>query len=156
MEKLFLLFRITSFDSTYKYLKYGEGLLATAPPTGMFLQTKYVKDEDDWPDVQFIYLPRLLSAKGANYKEKFNFDDKFWNSYYVPIMGKHGYTALLALLRPKSRFAIYLYITNAMISVFLLVFCPYSELLDKIFLRTRKCRSELSHEIHTRRVRIKN
>ena len=123
----------------------------------MFLQTKYVKDEDDWPDVQFLYLPHLLSVNGAYYKEKLNFDDKFWNSYHVPLMDKHGYTALLVLLRPKSRFAMYLYITNSMISLFLSFFCPRLENIvgQNISLRTRKCRSELSQEIHTRNIRIK-
>ena len=130
-KSYFLLFSVTSFDSTYKYLKYGEGLLGATLLLGMFLQTKYVKDENDWPDIQFHYLPHLVTIKGANFKEKFNFDDKFWNSYYVPLMDKHGYTASFALLRPKSRFVMYSHITNTMISAFLLFFCPYSELLNK-------------------------
>ena len=133
--KLLLLFSVTSFDSTYKYLKDGKGLLAATAPFGLFLQTNYVKDDDDWPDVQFHYLPHLINIKGARLKEKLNFEDKFWNSYFGPITGKHGYTVLFTLLRPKSRFANYFYITNAMISLLFFFVCSHSELSYKLCTR---------------------
>ena len=127
-----LLFSFTSFDSTYKYLKDGKGLLAATAPFGLFLQTKYVKDEDDWPDVQFHHVPFLPATRS---KEMFNIEDKFWNSYFGPIIGKHGYIVMFTQLRPKSRFADYIYITKAMISVLFFFVCSHSELLCEI--RTR-------------------
>ena len=117
----------------------------------MFLQTKYVKDEKDWPDVQMFFLPHLMTVKGSRYKEKANFDEKIWKSYFGPIMGKHGYCASFSLLRPKSRFDDYLHITNAIISLFFSFFGPHTELSDQISLRTEKCFSYL----HTSNIILK-
>ena len=97
--------RIRSFYSTYKYLKSGEGLFGSPIDLGMFLQTKYVKDEGDWPDIQFNIFRSLLIGTSKRIQI---FDEDLWNNYFSPIMHRcgYGFKVSIALLRPKSRFVL--------------------------------------------------
>jgi len=102
--RIFILYRITNFDTVKEYIQHRKGNLAWSVPIGAFLPTTPESKENDWPELQMHLLPHLVTTI-PDYKNTLNFDDEYWNGHLMSnLQGRHGVTYSLCLLRPKSRF----------------------------------------------------
>ncbi|XP_064627621.1 alcohol dehydrogenase [acceptor]-like [Lineus longissimus] len=96
---------IDTFGVKFEYQMYKTGMRAKGYGLDnlIWLRTKY--QQELWPDIQIHIIPELAGTdkKGVTMKKFFGFDAELWEQYYNHRRGKHGFTPMISLTRPKSK-----------------------------------------------------
>lgn len=67
-----------------------------------FVNTRYADKMDDYPDIQFHFLPSSINSDGEQIKKILGLRESVYNTMYKPLTGADTWSILPLLLRPKS------------------------------------------------------
>lgn len=68
-----------------------------------FLNTKFQDPAEDWPDIQFHFIPSSINSDGGDQIRKvLNLREGFYNTVYKPLLHSETWSILPLLLRPLS------------------------------------------------------
>lgn len=68
-----------------------------------FLNTKFQDPAEDWPDIQFHFIPSSVASDGTDQIRKvLNLREGFYNTVYKPLHHSETWSILPLLLRPRS------------------------------------------------------
>ncbi|KAH8385019.1 hypothetical protein KR093_010505 [Drosophila rubida] len=96
--------RFQTIPVAMEYILRERGPMSFSGVEGVaFLNTKYQDPAEDWPDIQFHFLPSSISSDaGEQIRKILNLRDGFYNTVYKPLQQSETWSILPLLLRPKS------------------------------------------------------
>ncbi|KAH8276451.1 hypothetical protein KR044_002718 [Drosophila immigrans] len=96
--------RFQTIPVAMEYILRERGPMSFSGVEGVaFLNTKYQDPAEDWPDIQFHFLPSsIASDAGEQIRKILNLRDGFYNTVYKPLQQSETWSILPLLLRPKS------------------------------------------------------
>lgn len=69
-----------------------------------WVKTKYARQSDDWPDVQFHFVASCVTAdRGRAVRFSHGISNEVWEEYYLPIVDRDCWGIIPVTLRPRSR-----------------------------------------------------
>lgn len=98
--------RLHTVSNLMQYAVFGEGpLTIMGGVEGLaFVNTKFANATDDFPDIEFHFIPGSTNSDGGNQiKKAHGLTDKFYNTVFGPINNLDTWSILPMLLRPKSK-----------------------------------------------------
>ncbi|KAH8411365.1 hypothetical protein KR215_002837 [Drosophila sulfurigaster] len=96
--------RFQTIPVAMEYIMRERGPMSFSGVEGVaFVNTKYQDPAEDWPDIQFHFLPSsIASDAGEQIRKILNLRDGFYNTVYKPLQQSETWSILPLLLRPKS------------------------------------------------------
>ncbi|KAH8394416.1 hypothetical protein KR222_005015 [Zaprionus bogoriensis] len=96
--------RFQTLPVAMEYILRERGPMTNTGVEGVaFLNTKFQDPAEDWPDIQFHFIPSSINSDGGDQIRKvLNLRDGFFNTVYKPLLHSETWSILPLLLRPRS------------------------------------------------------
>ncbi|XP_006565048.1 glucose dehydrogenase [FAD, quinone] isoform X2 [Apis mellifera] len=95
--------RFQTLSVMMQYVLHERGPMTDSGVEGVaFVNTRYADKMDDYPDIQFHFLPSSINSDGEQIKKILGLRESVYNTMYKPLTGADTWSILPLLLRPKS------------------------------------------------------
>lgn len=95
--------RFQTVSVMMQYVLHEKGPMTDSGVEGVaFVNTRYADKSDDYPDIQFHFLPSSINSDGEQIKKILGLRESVYNTMYKPLTGADTWSILPLLLRPKS------------------------------------------------------
>ncbi|CAL7944274.1 unnamed protein product [Xylocopa violacea] len=96
--------RFQTFSVMREYIFNERGPLTTSGVEGLaFVHSKYSDRSEDYPDIQYHFLPSSVNSDVEQIKTVVSLRDNVYNTVYKPLLNADTWSILPLLLRPRSR-----------------------------------------------------